>query len=105
MADKTRKTIDMYPDFGGAYLWNEEGCAIDTDEFGTLVPKSLVEELDNWVNMFDSAELKNNLPDIDWNSFNKKGEELSSLLQDFVKDDYEIIYSKSWEEAEFNKRR
>ena len=89
--------VEMYPDFGDTYLWNEGSassihCFEKYDLEGTLIDK----ELNDWENNFmANAE---NFSYLDWEQFNNRGRALHKKLQAIVKNDYIVVYAMSFEE-------
>lgn len=93
-----QRVIDMYPDFGQAYLWFEDiGGGIESlDEEYDFSQTDLPQRLDDWCKGFDSFY---NDINPDWEEFNRIGRAIHRDLQAFMKDRYIITYSKSFEES------
>lgn len=89
--------VEMYPDFGDTYLWNEGSassihCFEKYDLEGTLLDK----ELNDWEH--DFMLNSENFNDLDWDRFNSRGKVLHKNLQAIVKNDYIVVYAMSFEE-------
>lgn len=89
--------VNMYPDYGDTYLWNEGSasgiyCFKKYDLEGTLLDK----ELNDWEH--DFMLNSENFNDLDWDRFNSRGKVLHKNLQAIVKNDYIVVYAMSFEE-------
>jgi len=89
--------IEMYPDYGGCYLWFDGACGcLESIEGYELEGTELAQKLENWQEIFEGSFLKT---DIDWSEFDRVGKELFLELRDVMKNDYIFTYSKSYEET------
>ena len=89
--------IDMYPDYGGCFLWFDGACGcIESIEGYELMGTELAQKLEDWQSIFEDSFFKT---DIDWNEFDRVGKELFLELRDIIKNDYILTYSKSYEET------
>lgn len=89
--------VDMYPDYGGCFLWFDGACGcLESIEGYELEGSELAQKLEDWQGLFEGSFLRT---DIDWVEFDKVGRELFVELRDVIKKDYILTYSKSYEET------
>jgi hypothetical protein len=95
-----QKLINMYPDFGGFYLWFNGGAGdIEDLEEYDFSNTDLPDRLKAWSKLFDKMD---DDPKPDWETFNSIGKSIHEELQQIVKERYIIVYCKSFEETNGN---
>ncbi|MGI6723589.1 MAG: hypothetical protein ACOX39_04325 [Arcobacteraceae bacterium] len=91
-----QRPIDMYPDYGGVFLWFDGAAGgVESIDNYDLEGSKLAKKLEDWQRIFEDSFFKT---DIDWVQFDRVGRELFLELRDVIKNDYILTYAKSYEE-------
>jgi hypothetical protein len=115
-----KKTIKGYfkimADYGGAWGWiQEDGDEVHCNEFiadminvktgvweEIILDKPITDEFNDWQANFESNSLWN--PNFDWETFNKKGKELTEKLKQQIGHLFdEVVYETPFEYDQFLK--
>ena len=111
--NKNKGSITIMADFGDAVFWDKDGVCIgsrnecgmyDNDEYLADYPllSEFLDDLYKWHIEFEqNAYSKNNK--IDWDTFNKKGLELSKRFKVEMQIDKKMYYRKPYEDPNHSK--
>lgn len=92
-----QSTVSMYPDYGDVYLWFAGAAGdIESLEGYDFQGGELATKFEDWYGEF---RYNASVIDADWEAFNETGHALFLELKERIKDNYILMYAKSFEET------